>query len=166
MRRRWWRRRRPSSEPLAPAPPCRGDDLRLGFAFNGATGNLLGGLVAENTSRQTCDLDGPVAIAAFDESGARVAATIDTSLKPPQETRQFGRSPVHWLDPGGRAQVYVKLSAGCWPAGTVFDVRLSDGSRHRVDPGDALHASCDGRPAPSLSYEPRFEPGFEQASAG
>lgn len=150
-----------TSTPLPAAPPCRGDDLRLRLALNGGTGNLIGSLVAENASRQTCDLDGAVSIAAVDASGALVPAAVNTSLKPPQTTRQFGRSPVHWLDPGAATQVYLKLSAGCWTPRTVFQVTLPDGSQQRIDPGAALSATCDGARLPVLAYEPRFEPRFE-----
>jgi dipeptidyl aminopeptidase/acylaminoacyl peptidase len=148
--------------PLAAAAPCRGSDLRITFNAKSPSGGGLSNIVAENITRHTCDLDGPVSIAAVDRSGAALPVTVDATLQEPQVMRQGGRSPVRWLDPGARAVVYTKLTAGCSTlAPTFLEVSLPDRSHQRLELTDTFPAACGQttkRPA-DLAYEPRFQPG-------
>ena len=71
---------------------CRAGDLSASVAFQGATGNLLGGLSIANHGQRTCAIGGRPRLALFRADGRRVALVV-TARRPAAAGVEGGARP-------------------------------------------------------------------------
>lgn len=108
----------------ATGPLCRVSQLSASAEFQGATGSIAGGVRLANTSRTVCSL--PTGV-------PRVRIFWHGKALPAKEVGGMsvsGETPVHVLEPGATAFVYMQWSGWCgYPPETktirpVFRLRL------------------------------------------
>jgi hypothetical protein len=110
---------RPVEPPLAPS--CKASDLRAQLQVQGATGNLIGGVILRNAGAHACSLSGRAA--AHFEGGPVTETNLRTVAVPadPLDTsRIYDRaSSLRALQPGRTASLPILWSNWCPPDARV-----------------------------------------------
>ena len=119
---------------------CRAGDLSASVAFQGATGNLLGGLSIANHGQRTCAIGGRPRLALFRADGRRVALAVR-----PGDRRLPAAKAVRVLAPARSATAWILWDSYCGPLARRpfrFRATLTTGARLSAKTPTRLGIAC------------------------